>query len=422
MKKLLLVLTLALLLVMAVACESGETTAPESDTTTPIATSKKAPEATTEPKATPTSPKVTTTAPKVTTTVPTTTEPAPIYSNHLALSYDLSKKANTVEGIGTCKDDVIRIPPTDKNGAKIYRIKSLTCDAKEIIVPSGITHIAMGAFKNCPNLEKITLPATLTSVGEHIFENCPKLKTIEMAQNSRFTITNGCLIKKENKTVTSGSAFATIPDDGSVVFIGYAAFKDLPITSITIPESVYEISDYAFSGCSMLSSVTLPDTLVNLGRKAFDGTALYSDRNNWQNGAFYIGNHLIEVEKKTTEITLPEGLVTIASNAFEGSAVKSITLPASVRNIGDNAFYTSLLEEVTLNDGLTTVGNYAFQNTNVKIFIIPESVEKVGALAFSSLGLEHIYCYAETIPEGWEVTFSETTEWVTMGYNGEPIK
>ena len=427
MKKLLLVLTLALLLVTVIACESGETTAPEGNTT-PITTTENAPKTTTEPKATTTSPKVTTTAPttttapNVTTTTPTTTEPAEIYSSKLSLSYSFSEKANTVEGIGGCKDDIVKIPPKDEDGTKIYRIKSLTCNAKEIIVPSGITHIATGAFKNCPNLEKITLPATLTSVGEHIFENCPKLKTVEMAQNSRYAVTNGCLIKKESKTVTSGSAFATIPDDGSVVFIGYAAFKDLPITAITIPESVYEISDYAFSGCNMLSSVTLPDTLANVGRKAFDGTKVYSDRSNWQNGALYIGNHLIEVEKSITEITLPEGLVTIASNAFEGSAVKSIALPASVRHIGDNAFYTSILEEVTLNDGLTTVGNYAFQNTNVKIFIIPESVEKVGALAFSSHGLKHIYCYAETIPDGWEVTFSETTEWVTMGYNGEPIE
>lgn len=424
MKKIFFLLLLSFLLVTAISCGgNAETSSRGTDGTSPNATLSSAPATTQNPSVSSiTAAKQTTIAPKVTTTAPMTTEPTPTYSTNLSLSYDLGKKVNTVEGIGTCKDDVVRIPPKDQNGAAIYRIKSLTCNAKEIIVPSGITHIATGAFKNCPNLEKITLPASLVSVGEHIFENCPKLKTIEMAQNSRFTVASGCLIKKESKTVISGSAFATIPDDGSVVFIGYAAFKNLPITAVTIPESVYEISDYAFSGCSALSDVTLPDTPLVIGKQAFDGTALYSDTANWQNGAFYIGNHLIEGEKEITEITLPDGIVSIAESAFEGSAIKSIILPASLKSIGDNAFYGSLLEEITLNDGLTAVGYQAFMNTNVKIFIIPESVETVGALAFSSLGLTHIYCYADTIPEGWEVTFTETTSWVTMGYNGEPTE
>ena len=41
------------------------------------------------------------------------------------------------------------------------------------------------------------------------------------------------------------------------------------MTSITIPNSVTSILDYAFSGCSSLSSVTIPDNLTNIAAFAF---------------------------------------------------------------------------------------------------------------------------------------------------------
>ena len=43
------------------------------------------------------------------------------------------------------------------------------------------------------------------------------------------------------------------------------------LPSVTIPESVTSIEDYAFSGCSRLISVTIPDSVTNIGSNVFYG-------------------------------------------------------------------------------------------------------------------------------------------------------
>lgn len=55
----------------------------------------------------------------------------------------------------------------------------------------------------------------------------------------------------------------------SVTSIGNLAFSGLRITSVTIPNSVTSIGDWAFKGCSGLTSVTIPNSVTSIGRGAF---------------------------------------------------------------------------------------------------------------------------------------------------------
>ena len=41
--------------------------------------------------------------------------------------------------------------------------------------------------------------------------------------------------------------------------------------SITIPDGVTRIEDYAFEGCSNLKSITIPSSVRSIGFGAFDG-------------------------------------------------------------------------------------------------------------------------------------------------------
>ena len=55
-----------------------------------------------------------------------------------------------------------------------------------------------------------------------------------------------------------------------VPMIGDSAFCDCTsLTSITIPETVFEIGSYAFRYCSSLTSVTIGSDVTSIGRYAF---------------------------------------------------------------------------------------------------------------------------------------------------------
>ena len=64
----------------------------------------------------------------------------------------------------------------------------------------------------------------------------------------------------------------TIPD--SVTSIGDWAFRDCTsLTSITIPDRVTSIGDYAFNNCTSLTSITFLGTAPTVGAGAFTGMA-----------------------------------------------------------------------------------------------------------------------------------------------------
>ena len=61
----------------------------------------------------------------------------------------------------------------------------------------------------------------------------------------------------------------------SVATIGYGAFSDKQLTSVTIPDSVISIGEAAFEG-NKLANITLPASLIHLRGQAFDGNQLTS--------------------------------------------------------------------------------------------------------------------------------------------------
>ena len=199
----------------------------------------------------------------------------------------------------------------------------------------------------------------------------------------------------------------TIPD--SVTSIGDFAFYNCTgLTSVTIPDSVTFIGSEAFECCTGLTSITIPDSLANIEGYAFNNTAWY---NNQPDGMVYAGrvtysykgtmpdNTSIIIRDGTkgiagsafmdctglTSVSIPDSVTSIGDDAFFGcTGLTSVTIPDSVTSIGDDAFYGCTgLTSVTISDSVTSIGYDAFTGcTGLTSITIPDSVTSIGYDAF----------------------------------------
>ncbi len=118
----------------------------------------------------------------------------------------------------------------------------------------------------------------------------------------------------------------------------FSTFWKCDLTSITIPNSVTEIGNYAFYNCSNLRNITIGDNVTSIGSWTFDGCS------------------------SLTEIVLPNSLTTLGYDAFGGCTnLKRINLPNGITEIDDYTFYKcSSLTTITIPDGVTQIGDQTF--------------------------------------------------------------
>ena len=94
----------------------------------------------------------------------------------------------------------------------------------------------------------------------------------------------------------------------------------------------------------------------------------------------------VEIRGTVTVDGVDYTTTSIAQGAFAGcGGLMAITIPASVRSIGENAFWGSDLMSVTFEDGsaLTSIGKNAFSTCESLMSVtIPSSVESIGENAF----------------------------------------
>ena len=224
-----------------------------------------------------------------------------------------------------------------------------------IEIPSSVTSIGIYAFSGCEELTELNIPDSVKNIGEYAFQGCRKVKNITIPKG--ITKLSHCMyadcssIKKiiipSNITESEGGEFIDctqlqkviiepgIKNIGDNMFHGCIKLKD-----ITIPNGITSIGEYAFSGCSSLTSINIPDSVADIGGYAFCDTAFYNDESNWENGFLYIGDCLIAAKETISgDISIKEGTRLIANFAFNNcDKIESITIPASVTNIGQDAF------------------------------------------------------------------------------------
>lgn len=204
-----------------------------------------------------------------------------------------------------------------------------------------------------------------SEVGEYDVE-------IELIDN---TLING-RVQDENYDIISNAMFC----DELNSWVGAC------LTSVTIPDSVTTIGDYAFEECSGLTDVNVGSGVTSIG----DGVFGYCT--------------------DLTSIVIPDSVTSIGCHAFSHcSSLTSITIPDSVTTIGEGAFSDCTgLTEVHIGSGVTTIGEWAFYKcSGLTSITIPDSVTSIGGSAFQYCSnLNEITCLATTTPSIQSGTFN----------------
>ncbi len=222
--------------------------------------------------------------------------------------------------------------------------------SEELVIPETVDGVTVkgirgDVFRNT-SLERVTLPNTIDTIRGHAFEGCSQLLSINIPTN--------------------------------VKSIGAYAFSECEnLLYVEFPESLKHIGAYAFNHCEQLSINNLPQQMDSIGAYAFQSC--------W----------------KIKELTIPENLTEIHAFCFSGTGITSITIPASVERIGEQAFSNTDLETLIFEDNsqLTRIGSRAFFFTKLTEVTIPPSVKEIRGSAFR----ECHHLTKATIPQDCEV-------------------
>ncbi len=295
-----------------------------------------------------------------------------------------------------------------------------------VVIESGVTSIGNHAFSNCTALTSVIIPGSVTSIGDYTFNGCTVLKSVTIGSGvtsigkdafsycttlTSVTIPDSVTsIGKDAFSYCTSLTSVAIPD--SVTSIGDGAFNTCTtLTSVTIPNSVTSIGDWAFWYCTALTSVTIPDSVDSIGDFTFcDCRALTSINVDPGNRCYSSVNGVV-FNKDTTELvcfpagrtgayTIPNSVTNVGDYAFYYcTALTSVTIPNSVTSIGIGAFSgCSALTSVTIPDSVTSIGDGAFSGcTSLTSVLITNNVREIGASAFLSCDVKNVYYFgAET--------------------------
>jgi hypothetical protein len=88
------------------------------------------------------------------------------------------------------------------------------------------------------------------------------------------------------------------------------------------------------------------------------------------------------MKKFPAAISLPSSMRYIGNSAFNLTPLAQVTIPEHVEEIGDYAFQLTKITHVNLPSTIRRIGHRAFYRTELETVVIPENLEAVGNVAF----------------------------------------
>lgn len=224
---------------------------------------------------------------------------------------------NTLKGTASLRLSGDGYMPNGTDQSWVTALYQAQCSITELIIEEGVRSIMEGAFAGQEYLKSVALPTSLEYIGDSAFANTG-ISFVTLPKNLQEfngTIFNGQSITQysvspENPYYKAVDGVVYSKDMTKLVAYPVGRFSEGGENSFKIPESVTEISSYAFMNCRH-SSFTIPGTVKDIQYEAFAGNMQLSS------------------------LVIENGVKNIYDNAFLAcNKLTAIHLPKSVKYIG----------------------------------------------------------------------------------------
>jgi len=174
----------------------------------------------------------------------------------------------------------------------------------DVELPMGLRKIGKSAFKNCKALTTVFIPASVVSISDAPFRGCENMKSVRVdPKNKQY---------KSEPNKRDGSDYVLFNKNKSKLIAYPAASREV---QYDIPDSVTEVSDWAFCDSKKLNRITMPDSVNEIGEGAFCNCILLD------------------------EIEIPDSVEKIDDCAFRGcTSLDTVIIPDSVKDMGWGIF------------------------------------------------------------------------------------
>lgn len=311
------------------------------------------------------------------------------------------------------------------------------CDSiKQLSLPEGLQKIQDYAFYSCDELNKAIIPASITNIhsneNQHAFssDNLLCIFGKKNTQAEAFAKRSGIPFVSEQTPKENGYYYenieggvkiiraentgnASLPEKlggEPVIALEKASFVgDMDLTEVSSAK-LKSIGGYAFKGCENLKKINIGSKLDTIGEWAFSKCKGLEAANISTKA---LGAGAFTYCDKLSSVTLSD-LEKLESTTFGRSGLKSLTLPDTIKILGEEAILQSNLEIVRISSQAqnVTLENNSMASDHLKSAYLPSGVTIIRERTFGWQPPEDLSIYGEagTVAEAYanahNITFS----------------
>lgn len=298
-----------------------------------------------------------------------------------------------------------------RSGLTILDIDDSTSDITPVSVVFGdcCKKIGDGACQEWTYLTSVTISDNVTSLGADSFYNTPRVEHLKIGSGITQILDNAF-----NNTSISASTKPDLDLSANVgLNVGANGFYNCYFNNVIFPKNCTLISK-SFQFCSASTLSFGSGTIISedgVYSSPFSNSRIL---NIDLNGVTKIRDHAFDNTSGYTSITIPPSVTNFGDYAFyRASTLNSVTIDyASNATLKGYQFFGSPMTSLTIGSNPTSIGSSMFQQcTKLSTIIIPSNISSIQGFAFFQCsGLTSITVESATPPTLESLAFNDTND------------